>query len=254
MVGHFVAPMLGPECRDVLVGRFVALAATTPGSGPLPTHKESSPSVRGLTRRWWLFRCRGQATEAVLVSLDPSDRAACGRRQLPARHFRPHALGRRLAAQNDRGRGPAGGLGNRCLAAAVPGARGRMGVLPTPAGALRRPAGVPLVTATAAAVDDDLWSAIGDATRRRMRTCCLPMAMAPPPPLAGSCRSPARRLPAIWPCSTGPGSSDRRPLAGATLPGGRRPDGPGRGPAGVGRLCLGCPLATHQTDRRGDPP
>ena len=49
------------------------------------------------------------------------------------------------------------------------GARLRLGVLSAPAGPVRRDAeGAAMSTAVAEKVDDDLWSAIGDPTRRRM--------------------------------------------------------------------------------------
>ena len=44
-----------------------------------------------------------------------------------------------------------------------------VGTLPAPAGPVRREAGGPIMSAAVAdPVDDDLWSAIGDPTRRRM--------------------------------------------------------------------------------------
>src|SRR5690606_7825772 len=58
--------------------------------------------------------------------------------------------------------------GGRRARAAVPRARHRVGLPPAAAGALRRDVGGAVVTAVLEEVDDDLWSAIGDPTRRRI--------------------------------------------------------------------------------------
>ncbi|MFD2348297.1 SRPBCC domain-containing protein [Nonomuraea ferruginea] len=64
-----------------------------------------------------------------------------------------------------RDRVPGDGLGGRQAGPDVPRARRGLGHLRSPA---RRVRGAPGVGSMTAAVDDDLWSAVGDPTRRRM--------------------------------------------------------------------------------------
>src|ERR1700683_1296051 len=81
-------------------------------------------------------------------------------------HLRAGAVGGRHDHTADRDRVPRAGLGDRRARGDLPRARHLMGPVRTAAGGIRRPAGVGAVNTTA--VDDDLWSAIGDPTRRRM--------------------------------------------------------------------------------------
>ena len=73
--------------------------------------------------------------------------------------------GCRHAAPLHRDGVPGEGLGGGGPRGAVPRARRRLGPLPPPSRRVRRPDGV---DAMSAVIDDDLWSAVGDPTRRRM--------------------------------------------------------------------------------------
>src|SRR5262245_2982002 len=92
-------------------------------------------------------------------------RCGAGPGQLPARHLRPRPVRGRHPAALQRDRLPGEGLGGGRARGAVPRARGRLGLLPPAPGVVRRPAGVDVMTI---AIDDELWSAVGDPTRRRM--------------------------------------------------------------------------------------
>src|SRR3954453_11800043 len=119
----------------------------------------------GRRRSGVLSRRRRPAAADVLLPLDAPGRRGPGGGQLAAGHLRPDAVRRRDAAPDDRDRLPRDGLGGRRPGGAVPGARPRLGLLPAAARALRRDARGSAVTS---AVADDLWSAVGDPTRRRM--------------------------------------------------------------------------------------
>ncbi len=115
--------------------------------------------------------------------------------------------------------------------------------------------GCPAMTPTLdQAVDDELWSAIGDPTRRRMLDLLLSDGV-------GTATTLGQQLPVTRqavdqaPGGTGPGGSGAFDTAWprAALPGGRGPVRPRRRAVVRSRLGLGCPTAAHQADRRDDP-
>ena len=89
-----------------------------------------------------------------------------GSRQLAAGHLRARAVRRRHRGAADRDRVPRDGLGGRGPRGALQRPRHRLGLLRRPGWARTWPgwSSAPMTVA----VDDDLWSAIGDPTRRRM--------------------------------------------------------------------------------------
>ena len=109
-------------------------------------------------------------------------------------------------------------------------------------------------TAVAERVDDDLWSAIGDPTRRRMLDLLLIDG-------DGTATTLGQQLPVTRQAvAKHLGVLDRVGLVRATpagpgeaVPGGRRPARPRGRPAGIGRVGVGRPAAADQAHRRGDP-
>src|SRR3954465_5446990 len=102
-------------------------------------------------------RRRGPPPAAILLPLGLRRRVRHPG-ELPARHLRPGRSGGRHAAPVRRDRVRRGGQVRRDPRRP----HQRLGLLPPPTHAVRRPAGAPAV------IDDELWSAIGDPTRRRM--------------------------------------------------------------------------------------
>ena len=83
--------------------------------------------------------------------------------------FRSHAIGRRDPAEGHRDRLPRDGLGDRRPRTPVPRTHHRLGFLPAAVDRICGDTGGTAVTAgLAERIDDDLWSAIGDPTRRRI--------------------------------------------------------------------------------------
>lgn len=110
------------------------------------------------------------------------------------------------------------------------------------------------MTPSADMIDDLLWSAIGDPTRRRMLDLLLSQAGGTATTLSQQLpvtrQAVAKHLGVLDRAGLGPGRPDR---SGAALPGGRGPTGPGSEPARLGRVGLGRPSATNRAARRGDP-
>ena len=105
-----------------------------------------------------------------------------------------------------------------------------------------------------AAIDDELWSAVGDPTRRRMLDLLLADG-------GGTATTLSEQLPVTRQAvAKHLGVLDRVGLVHVTpvrtraaLRGGRGPARPRGRAAVVGRGDLGRPAASHQADRRGDP-
>ncbi len=161
----------------------------------------------------------------------------------------PAASGTLLRLDGDRL--PRAGLGGRRARGALPRPRHRLGLLPPPARHVRRAAGV---DAMSVAVDDDLWSAVGDPTRRRMLDLLLTGG-------GGTATTLSEQLPVTRQAvAKHLGVLDRVGLVQVTpsgretpLPGGRGAVRPRRRPAVIGRSRLGRPAAPDQADRRSDP-
>ena len=77
----------------------------------------------------------------------------------------------------------------------------RLGRVPGPPRHVAREA----PAAMTAQADDELWSAIADPSRRRVLDLLVSNGEAAPAGWPDGCRSPARRSPSIWSCSSGPG-------------------------------------------------
>ena len=202
-----------------------------------------SPSSTSQPPRTFSFRWTHPAGEVA------------ARGQLAAGHLRADAVRRRDAAADDRDRLPRDGLGGRRPRAAVPASTSPAGT--SSCRGWRRTSrrwGAAVSTAVAERVDDDLWSAIGDPTRRRMLDLLLVDG-------DGTATTLSEQLPVTRQAvAKHLGVLDRVGLVhgdaggpGEALPGGRGPARPGGGPAGVGRVGLGRPAAADQADRRGDP-